>query len=97
WRRAFSLPVMIVVLLSLVAFWSARNRIQDPDMWWHMKVGEKIVQTGELPRTDEYSYTTGHHAWIPHEWLPEILIYTAYRWGGLVGLMLALGLTGTML
>lgn len=97
WRRAFSLPVMIVVLLGLVAFWSARNRIQDPDMWWHMKVGEKIVQTGELPRTDEYSYTTDHHAWIPHEWLPEIAIYQAYRWGGLGGLMLGLGLAGTVL
>lgn len=97
WRRAFSLPVTIVVLLGLVAFWSARNRIQDPDMWWHMKVGEAIVETGELPRTDEYSYTTGRHAWIPHEWLPEIAIYLAHRWGGLGGLMLALGLTGTVL
>ena len=75
WRRAFSLPVLIVVLLGLVAFWSARNRILDPDMWWHMKVGEQIVETGELPRTDEFSYTTDHHAWIPHQWLPEVTIY----------------------
>lgn len=97
WRRACSLPVMIVVLLAFVAFWSARNRIHDPDMWWHMKVGEQIVQTHDLPRTDEYSYTTGNHAWIPHEWLPEVAIYFAYRWGGLAGLMLWLGLTGSIL
>ena len=97
WQRVCSLPVMIVVLLGFVAFWSARNRIEDPDMWWHMKVGEKIVQTLELPRTDEYSYTTDRHAWIPHEWLPEVAIYTAYRWGGLAGLMLWLGLTGSIL
>ncbi len=97
WRRAFSLPVLIVVLLGLVAFWSARNRIHDPDMWWHMKVGEKILQTGELPRTDEYSYTTDSHAWIPHEWLAEVTIYKAYQWGGLAGLMLWLGLIGTIL
>lgn len=97
WRRAFSLPVLIVVLLSVVTFWSARNRIQDPDMWWHMKVGERIVQTGELPHTDEYSYTTGNHSWIPHEWLPELTIYQAYQWGGLAGLMLWLGLVGSIL
>ena len=97
WRRAFSLPVLIVVLLGLVAFWSARNRILDPDMWWHMKVGEQIVETGELPRTDEFSYTTDHHAWIPHQWLPEVTIYQAYKWGGLAGLMLWLGLIGTIL
>lgn len=97
WRRAFSLPVMIVVLLGFVAFWSSKNRIEDPDMWWHMKVGETIVQTLELPRTDRYSYTTGEHAWIPHEWLPETVIYGAYRWGGLPGLMLWLCLTGSVL
>jgi hypothetical protein len=66
-------------------------------MWWHMKVGENILQTGELPRTDEYSYTTDHHAWIPHQWLAEVTIYKAYQWGGLPGLMLWLGLIGTTL
>lgn len=96
-RRIFSLPALIFVLLSLVAFWSASARFQDPDMWWHMKVGEQIVQSGELPRTDEFSYTTDSHAWIPHEWLAEISIYAAYRLGGTSGLMLWLCLTGSVL
>lgn len=96
-RRAFSLPAMILVLLGLVAFWSASNRYHDPDMWWHLKVGEQIWQTGELPQTDEFSYTTDSHAWIAHQWLPELSMYGAYRLGGDSGLMLWLCAMGTIL
>jgi hypothetical protein len=97
WRRAFSLPSMILVLLAVVAFWSASTRYHDPDMWWHLKVGEQIWQTGELPNTDEFSYTTDSHAWIAHQWLPEVSMYGAYLLGGSTGLMLWLCVLATIL
>src|SRR5260370_20065944 len=57
-------------------------------MWWHLKTGEVIWTTHTIPTTDLFSYTTNHHALIPHEWLSELFIYGAYRWGGYSGLML---------
>lgn len=97
WRRAFSLPAMIIVLLGVVAVWSASTRFHDPDMWWHLKVGEQIWQTGELPQTDEFSYTTDSHAWIAHQWLPEVSMYAAYLAGGSGGLMMWLCVLATIL
>ena len=67
---------------------TVRSRFDDPDMWWHLKTGEVIWTTHTIPTTDLFSYTTNHHASIPHEWLSEMLIYGAYRWGGYSGLML---------
>jgi hypothetical protein len=67
---------------------TVRQRFDDPDMWWHLKLGEVIWTTHTIPTTDLFSYTTNHHASITHEWLSELLIYGAYRLGGYSGLML---------
>src|SRR3979490_1429822 len=87
-RRIFSFPVMLAGLLSVLAVLTVRQRFDDPDMWWHLKTGEVIWTTHTIPTTDLFSYTTNHHAWIPHEWLSQVLIYGAYRFGGYSGLML---------
>jgi hypothetical protein len=87
-RRIFSFPVMLASLLTMLAVLTVRPRFDDPDMWWHLKMGEVIWNTHTIPTTDLFSYTTNHHASIPHEWLSQALIYGAYRWGGYSGLML---------
>jgi hypothetical protein len=88
WRRIFSFPVLLMFLLSALAVMTVRGRFDDPDMWWHLKVGQIIWSTHKIPVTDIFSYTTGHHAWVPHEWLAQTLIYLAYRLDGYSGLML---------
>ena len=87
-RRILSFPVMLAGLLAMLAVLTVRERFDDPDMWWHLKTGEVIWTTHTIPTTDLFSYTTNHHAWIPHEWLSEVSIYGAYRLGGYAGLML---------
>jgi hypothetical protein len=87
-RRFFSFPVMLAGLLCVLAVLTVRQRFDDPDMWWHLRTGEVIWTTHTIPTTDLFSYTTNHHAWIPHEWLSQVLIYGAYRLGGYSGLML---------
>jgi hypothetical protein len=80
---------MLASLLAMLAVLTVRQRFDDPDMWWHLKTGEVIWTTHTIPTTDLFSYTTHHHAWIPHEWLSQVVIYGAYRFGGgYSGLML---------
>jgi hypothetical protein len=78
---------MLSGLLAVVAVLTVQSRFNDPDMWWHMKMGQIIWTTHIIPTTDLFSWTTNHHAWIPHEWLSQVLIYGAYRAGGYSGLM----------
>ncbi len=86
-KRVFSFPVVLCALLVVLTVLTVRARFSDPDMWWHLKVGEIIWNTHTIPRTDLFSFTTNNHPWIPHEWLSEVLIYGAYRIGGYMGLM----------
>jgi hypothetical protein len=87
-QRVFSFPVMLAGLLVVLAVLTVRSRFDDPDMWWHLKTGEIIWTTHTIPTTDVFSYTTNHQAYIAHEWLSQLLIFAAYRFGGYPGLML---------
>jgi hypothetical protein len=94
-RRVFSFPAMLSGLLSVLGVLTVRSRFDDPDMWWQLKTGQRIWSTYTIPTTDIFSYTTHHHAWVPHEWLSQVLIYAAYRLGGSSGLMVWLCLATT--
>jgi hypothetical protein len=77
---------------------TVRGRFDDPDMWWHLKLGEVTWTSHRIPATDLFSYTTNHHAYIAHEWLSQLTLYAAYRFAGYSGLMFWLCcLTATLL
>lgn len=49
----------------------------DPDLGWHLKVGEAIAQTGVVPHLNIYNYTfTGN--WVDHEWLINFISFEIY-------------------
>ena len=87
-RLVFSFPVVLVCLLLPLTVFTLRSRFSDPDMWWHLKMGEVIWTTRHIPTIDLFSYTARHHTWIPHEWLSQVSICAAYRISGYAGLML---------
>ena len=86
-RKVFSFPGVIVCLLAVLALLTVRNRFDDSDLWWHLKVGQVICATHAIPLVDLFSFTTHHQSLVPQEWLAEVTIYAAYRCAGLSGLM----------
>lgn len=87
-KRAFSFPAMLATLLATLSVLTLRSRFDDPDMWWHLKIGEIIWKTHTIPLTDLLSYTANHHAVVPQEWFSELTIFGAYKCWGYSGLML---------
>jgi hypothetical protein len=96
-RRAFSFEVMLALGLAVITVCTISNRFQDPDLWWHLKIGEIVWQTHSVPSTDTLSYTAYGHEWMAHEWLAELSIYTAYHFWGNTGLSLWLAALGSTL
>ena len=87
-RAAFSFPTVLGALLVVLTVLTVHGRFSDPDVWWHLKTGEIIWTTHQIPTTDTFSYTTNNQPYVPHEWMSQITIYGAYRFGGFAGLML---------
>lgn len=49
----------------------------DPDLGWHLRVGEAIASSGEVPRANLYNYTFIGN-WVDHEWLGDLWLYKIY-------------------
>jgi hypothetical protein len=92
-RLVFSFPAMLIALLLTLVFLLARGGKGDPDIWWHLRNAEYLLNSHHLPRVDMYSFTVAGHPWMNHEWLAEIPYYLAWRAGGLLGIrILEIGL-----
>ncbi len=67
-------------------FVTARDGLADPDIWWHLRNAEYLLNNLRLPRVDTLSFTVIGHPWINHEWLAEVPYYLAWRAFGLLGI-----------
>src|SRR5258708_29920454 len=87
-QAATSFPAVLTLVMIGVQFFYSMYRpdMNDPDVWWHIRNAQYLLQHHQLPRFDMYSFTVAGHPWINHEWLSEIPYYLAYRAFGLVGL-----------
>jgi len=85
-QRIFSFPAMLASMLVGAVFVAGRGFHVDPDMWWHIKVGDVILKTHHWPTTDPYSFTVSGQPWLAYEWLGEVLFAAVYRLGGIRGL-----------
>src|SRR5262249_18520155 len=62
---------------------------RDPGSLWHIVVGEQILATGRLPRTDPFSFTCGGQPCISNLWLAQCGLAVLDRLGGLDSILLA--------
>src|SRR5260370_40505162 len=89
-KWAFSFPAMLGMVLVGRVFYEGRKFFVDPDLWWHIKVGQDILRTHHFPTTDPYSWTVAGQPWIAYEWLGEITLALVNRAGGLLALEIGL-------
>ena len=97
-RYIFGFPIMLGVVLAGTTYFCASHSIADPDIWWHLRNAETLVQTGHIVSHDTYSFTANGARWMNHEWLAELPYYFAWHFFGFRGLYLVmLGCVETIL
>ena len=82
---------LFVIIFALGLFTMATRNVTDPDVWWHLRTGQLMVQTHAVFHSDPYSFTRFGQPWIDHEWLSQLLIFGLYRMAGWGGLMVGFG------
>jgi hypothetical protein len=76
----FAVP--IVVAVRPVSF-----PVNDPDVWWHLRVGEWVVQHRAVPGNDPFSLPGQSQPWVAYSWLYEVLLHYLHGAFGLAGIV----------
>lgn len=78
-----------LVLLAAVAGLNLLSPLldgrQDPDFWWHLSYGKKMLELGRLPTSDFLSWTFDGTPYLLTQWLGQLLITLTYQAGGPAG------------
>jgi len=87
-----ALAAAAVSLFYCLFFFQGYQRLfRDSDAGWHIRTGEAILRSGELPRTDPYSSTRAGQPWFAWEWGTDVLAGAAHTAAGLGGVALLYG------
>ncbi len=90
-----------VAVSSFLLSWLYAIRVWCPDVWWHLATGRWMVENGQIPATDPFSFTAAGQPWIDVNWASDLVLYAAWAAGGAAGVVLlkvalAWGLLGAL-
>lgn len=82
-----SLLVLFVSLITILVYCFS-DGISGNDFWWHVKVGEWIVNHGKVPTTDIFSWYGVEQGivWTAHEWLADVIFFKIHSTFGNIGI-----------
>jgi hypothetical protein len=81
-RTPALLTLTATVLMALVALARGLAPFSEPDIWWHLRVGEHILDTHQINGPDPWAGFAGR-PYMATQWLAEAVAAQAYRWGGM--------------
>jgi hypothetical protein len=73
--------LLSAALLGSLAYLALRP-IDDPDLWWHLAAGRRMLDGLGIPWTDPYSYVAHGNPWVAYSWLAEVAFARLDRMGG---------------
>lgn len=86
-----AVPDLALSGAALTLFWAlflydgGQRLFRDSDSGWHIRTGETILATGQLPRVDPYSWSKPGETWFAWEWGADVLMGWMHRADGLAG------------
>lgn len=85
-RLLHTIPVLSALLLVGAG---TISKVRDYDVWWHVKAGQVMLETGHLIRTDPFAFTRTDQPYLAtHEWLSQVVFAFVVNILGFNGLII---------
>src|SRR5579871_843696 len=76
--------LLVAFSITAIALLVSLEPAQPNDLWWHVRVGQLIAQTGAIPQTQQLAWAVpADTAYVYGAWLGELLLYSTYRAGSI--------------
>ena len=69
----------VLILVAAVGL----DALSDPDVWWHIRLGDWIIAHHQIPAGELFAYTAFGNPLVAHEWLSETIFAALAAVGGL--------------
>lgn len=79
------LPLLFAATAYLTLLIRTNVLLRDPDTYWHIVVGQWIIDHRSVPYADLFSFTMRGAPWITSAWLSEVLYFAAFQLAGWTG------------
>jgi len=83
---------LITLIASFLIFGSSTAFFNDAATGWHLRDGEQILSTGQLPHADKLSFSKPGEPFIAWEWGSDVVMAAVFRVSGFGGVALLFGL-----
>jgi len=77
----------VLILVAAVGL----DALSDPDVWWHIKLGDWIIAHHQIPAGELFAYTAFGNPLVAHEWLSETIFAALSAVGGLILVTVLMG------
>ena len=77
---------ILLILVLFLTFLYLVYPYSDYDWGWHLRYGEFFIKTGQIMRSDIFSWTLPNYQWTNHSWLYDPFLYLSYTKLGFTGL-----------
>ena len=61
--------------------------VTDTDIWWHLRIGQWIVEHKAIPHTELFSTSVAGQPWTAYSWLYELIVFGFFQKLGLIGIV----------
>ena len=78
---------VLLALVYLLLVSQALLPVEDPDLWWHLRTGDWILQQKAVPVTDPFSTYGNGKPWVAYSWLFDVIVQNLFRMFGLTGIV----------
>jgi len=87
-KKAVQICIWVLFIVYLFSFLFTTSNDFSQDLGRHLKLGEIIVRTHSIPKTNLFSYTNSSFPFINHHWLSEVIFFLSQKWMGLSSLII---------
>ncbi|MGY3234493.1 MULTISPECIES: hypothetical protein [unclassified Bradyrhizobium] len=88
-KRSENLRLWLPLIFAATAYLTLIARMDrllwDADTYWHIVVGQWIIEHRAVPHFDMFSFTMHGAPWITSAWLAEVLYFASFKLAGWPG------------